>query len=188
MQQFIRNGIVCVLLLSAVFCRAEKAAVTHEFSTMNSNGTLVYPPKSDNPDKPDYTIGKTDLLIYTCSGTNATFGGDLYNDLGYKKISINLPSSNRFVTTTAIDSLTEIQIWHYPMNTCTNIKVQLSRDSVHWVNMTGATTYETDHVRATFVPGRYYVRVRNTSSTSVSLWKIKYTFGDCNCVMYIPEN
>ena len=176
MQKFIRNGIVCLLLLSPVFCRA-KTPVTHEFSKMSIPSEIQF----SNSNK----VAKTDLLTYTCSG-EAVFGAAIVSPL--TQLSINFPKSkkNVEVITTAIDSLASIKIWRVVENDVRdNVIIYLSRDGEHWV--TAESAYSADDVTASFVPGRYYVRLTNPTGNKTSIYKIKYTFGDCNCVLYIPE-
>jgi hypothetical protein len=139
------------------------------------------------------TVGKTDLATYTCTGTNAEFGSDLVNPAGNKKISINLPTSNRYVTTSAVEDLAGLEIKFYRNNDHDpKLKLQLSRDSVHWTDAITPTsetkTYRETKIIADFVPGRYYVRLTNTtSSKAISIYQIIYSFGSCNCMLYIPE-
>lgn len=175
-----------MLLLCVAVCRAEKSPVEHEFQTMSKDAAQL---SCSNENK----VGVTPLATYTCTGTNAEFWKDLINASSYKVISINLPDANNFVTTSAIEDLAGIQILHYP-NTggnvpCTNITLQLSRDSVHWTDaIVQDGMYTNSYINANFVPGRYFVRLTNTNGTDVSIYKIIYRFDSgCNCVLYIPE-
>lgn len=94
-----------------------------------------------------------------------------------------------FVTTSAIDSLAGIKVWHYSSGTAARqVKLQLSRDSIHWSSYIEPDgMYGNGSFQAEFVPGRYFVRLTLTNSTPVSLYKIQYSFGACNCFLYIPE-
>lgn len=179
MKQLLRFRVLALLLLCAAVCNAEN--VEHEFRTMGA--AITYSPSNK--------IATTSLTTYTCTGGKKT---QFWLDLIYNTdISINLPDANDFVTTSAIEDLSGIKILHYP-NTkdkapCTNIILQLSRDSVHWTEpIQQDGMYTKSWIDADFVPGRYYVRLTNTTSKSVSLYKIIYRFGSgCNCVLYIPE-
>ena len=179
MKQLLRFRVLALLLLCAAVCRAEGDSLKHEFHVMSKDASQLSFSSSDK-------VGVTPLVTYTCTGTNAKFGVDV----SYKKyISINLPDANDFVTTSAIEDVAGIEIWHYPQTTCSNITIQLSRDSVHWTDaIIQDGMYRATRIVASFVPGRYYVRLTNTTSKSVSLYKIIYRFGSgCNCVLYIPE-
>lgn len=174
MTSILRHRVLLLLLLCTALCRAEN--VTHRFHEM---GAAIIPPSNK--------IAITPLATYTCTGgENTKFGVDVSNKT---YISINLPDANNFVTTSAIENLSGIAIWHYPLTTCNNIILQLSRDSVHWTEaIIQAGMYSSQRIAADFVPGRYYVRIKNTTGDDVSLWKIIYSFGSgCNCVLYIPE-
>jgi len=173
MKKTLRYPILVVFILCAALCCAED--VTHYFYTMGDGISYT----SSNK------VATTSLTTYTCTGTNAKF----WKDITYSTyISINLLDANDFVTTSAIEDLSGIQIWHYPQTQRTNITLQLSRDSVHWTEpIVQDGMYQNSWVNANFVPGNYYVRLTNTDGTDVSLYKIIYRFGSCNCVLYIPE-
>ena len=174
--------LIGLLLLCPAISRAQRSPVTHTFHSDSGDKTKLYFSK-------DNKTGYTPLLTYTCSNS-ATFG--TYT-VGYTPtICINLPEKDDYVTTTAVDSLRGVTIGFYP-NTAKrhDVKLQLSRDSIHWSDsIVSSLMYNTaGTIRANFVPGRYYVRITNTTKKykSVSLWYIEYSFGDCNCIMYIPE-
>ena len=173
---------ICWMLLSPAICMAQRNPVRHTFHSDSGDPSKL---RFENGNK----TGVTPLLTYTCSN-NAVFG--IYT-VGYTStICINLPGKDDFVTTTAVDSLRGVMIGFYP-NTDKrhDVKLQLSRDSIHWSDsIVSDLMYNTKGlIRATFVPGRYYVRIKNSTikKEQVSLWYIEYLFGDCNCVLYIPE-
>ena len=184
MKQLLRFRILALLLLCAAVCRAEGDSLKHEFHVMSKDASQLSFSSSDK-------VGVTPLVTYTCTGTNAKFGVDIRTGIApaSKKICINLLDAGNFVTTSAIEDLAGIEIWHYPQTTCSNITLQLSRDSAHWTDaIIQDGMYRATRIVASFVPGRYYVRLTNTTSKSVSLYKIIYRFGSgCNCVLYIPE-
>ena len=183
MRKAIRHSVLYLLLLCPAFCWAQRANLVHDFHAMLSKSQLTFP----SP----YQVARTPELWYSCSG-GATFGTSIVTVGGKNLVSINLTGANHIVTTSALDSLSRIQIIYYPANfKATNIELQLSRDSVHWSNpIVPDNMYENSgSITASFVPGRYYVRLTNTSSASskrVSIYKIKYSFDYCNCFMYIP--
>lgn len=175
--------IMGLLLLSPALGWAQRSPVTHNFHSMSGDATKL---KFENA----YKTGITPLLTYTCSN-NAVFGTYTDKITGLSKVSLNLPGNGDFVTTTAVDSLRGVTIGFYPSDkTRSNIELTLSRDSVHWSEpVTPDLMYNASGaIVANFVPGRYYVRLRNkVGNKATSLWYITYTFGDCNCVLYIPE-
>ena len=163
---------------------AAKDNVTHIFHEMSNPSEIAFTNYNRH--------AETALCSYQCSGTNAEF----YRDLVYNsRISINLPGSERYVTTSAIDSLAGLQIRYYHVaGEDPKLRLTLSRDSVIWsapIAFTDTTNLDTKqrNITATFTPGRYYVRISNTVGTrKVSIDRLVYSFGDCpNCFMYIEE-
>ena len=153
----------------------------HDFDALNANSQITF--------YDTWHIAKTPELWYTCTG-GATFGMDIFNKQ-IKRLSINLTGENHVVTTSALDSLSGVQIFYLPdkISTSSNLRLQLSRDSVHWSDTIPVNRY-TGSIIASFVPGRYYVRLTNIPSKytkQLSIFEIWYSFGDCNCMMYIPE-
>ena len=176
-MRYLLRIVLLTMLLSSAICRAEKQPVTHNFQSDSADPTKLKFSNSNH-------TGTTPLLTYTCTG-GAVFGPDLS---GNKKVAINLASSGNTVTTTAVDSLAVMDICHYPSSSkCENIKVQLSRDSVHWTGPMEAE-YSKGHIWLRFIPGKYFVRFTNTSSTKVSIYQIEYAFDGCDCFLYIPED
>lgn len=179
-MKYLLRIVLLTMLLSPAIGRAEKPSETHNFQSDSADPAKL---KFSNTNH----TGTTPLLTYTCTG-GALFGPDLINPSATKKIAINLASSGNTVTTTAVDSLAVMDICHYPSSSkCENIKVQLSRDSVHWTGPMEAE-YSKGHIWLRFIPGKYFVRFTNTSSTKVSIYQIEYAFDGCDCFLYIPED
>lgn len=174
--------IMGLLLLSPALGWAQRSPVRHTFHSDSRDPSKL---RFANGNK----TGITPFLTYTCSN-DAVFGT---YEVGYTPtICINLPRNGDFVTTTAVDSLRGVTIGFYPdTEKRHDVKLQLSRDSVHWSDsIVSDLMYNSKtSISASFVPGRYYVRIKNSTikKKPVSLWYIEYLFGDCNCVMYIPE-
>ena len=172
--------VLLTMLLSPAIGRAERPSVTHNFHSDSADPAKL---KFSN----SYLTGITPLLTYTCTG-GATFGLDLINPSATKKIAINLASSGSTVTTTAADSIAVLDIFHFPTNSkCENIKIQLSRDSVHWTDYMDAE-YSNGEIWLRTIPGKYHIRITNTTSTKVSIREIRYSFDGCDCFLYIPED
>lgn len=176
--------LIAFLFLCPALCRAEKPDVTHNF-----HNDAPYAAKLKFYD--DNHVGVTPLLTYTCSG-GAEFWKDLFNKKdSEKKISINFSGINQFVTTSAVEDLSELEIKFYPASEYRpNLELRLSYDSIHWSNPIDADYSLKGFVKASFLPGKYYVRLKNTSASAdrhASVFEIKYSFSDgCNCFMYIP--
>ena len=178
-MKYLLRIVLLTMFLSSAICRAEKPPVTHDF-----NLDAAYPTKLRFSNS-NYT-GTTPLLTYTCTG-GAIFGMDQINPSASKEIAINLPSSGSMVTTTAADSIAVIDIYHFPTSKCKNIKIQLSRDSVHWTDYMDAE-YKDGEIWLRTIPGKYHIRITNTTSTKVSIREIRYSFDGCDCFLYIPED
>ena len=172
--------IITTLCLLCAGIRAESITTTQDFSSMASLGTLTFTLSN--------TVGTTDFVTYTCSGTNAEFGADhVYRT----KISIRLPKNGSTVTTSRIDELKEILIKFYPSGEYRpNLRVQLSRDGETWGDpLTGDKIdyTSTGDITVTIPRNNYYVRIRNNSSTKeVSIVSITYYQDHCNCFTYEP--
>ena len=162
---------------------AAKDNVTHVFQTMSSSGQIVYSLSN--------THAVTALCTYHCTGKNAEF----FTDLVYKKqLSINLPTYETYVTTSAIDSLSGLQIQYYhESGKDPGLQLTLSRDSITWsapivISTTTNLGACQKKLTATFTPGRYYVRISNNVAKKASIDQLVYSFGECpNCFMYYIE-
>ena len=181
MRKILRNSVLFILLLCPAFCWAQRERLVHNFDTLNAKSQIQF--------YDTWRKAKTPELWYNCTG-GATFGLDIIK-ASPRRICINLTGVNHVVTTSALDSLSGVQIWYLPdkIITSSDLRLQLSRDSIHWSDTIPANRSH-GLFAASFVPGRYYVRLTNTSSNtnrSLSIFEIWYSFGDCNCMMYIPE-
>ena len=176
-------SVFSLVLLSSVFCRAEKTPVYHHFSTMVSQGKVTI-------NSPTNTQARTELCTYTCT-SGAVFGFDYFSGDGNKKISINYSAVDQVMTTTAIDSLAGLVIYYYyqnkPSAKVPDIELRLSRDSVRWSAPIEASNDGNGTINASFVPGRYYVRLTSKNGNRASVFAIRYSFGGCNCFLHIPE-
>lgn len=169
--------VLLTMLLSPAIGRAEKPSVTHNF-----HSDSVDPAKLTFANS--YHTGITPLLTYTCTG-GAVFGLDAVSKSN--TICMNLGACGNTVTTTAADSIAVIDIYHFPVSKCENIKIQLSRDSVHWTDYMDPE-YGNGEIWLRTIPGKYHIRITNTTSTKVSIREIRYSFGGCDCFLYIPED
>lgn len=166
--------LVCLLVLCTTICHAETITTTHVFSNMGTQ--IKY---SDGN-----TVAKTELLTYTCK--NAKFDADPNKTHG--KISIFMEKSSATVTTTQIDNLKEIDIYHYPQeNLSSSIVVSVSTDEQNWEKIEVVNQLSA-YVRATMpATGDYYVRIES-DETDFYIHQITYYTEKCACFPYIkPE-
>ena len=178
MKDIRRISVLVLGILCAVFSYADKSPVTHYFNTMFPSAGLSV--------SADSKTGTTSLLTYTCTD-GATFGYDLV----YKTIvSINFPSKGATMTTTAVDSLARVIVEYYFSDSSPLIELRLSRDSTHWTDpLTPDVTVSTNpgYAEYNFVPGKYYIRLTSNNKKAASIFQLSYSFGWCNCFLYIPE-
>jgi len=164
-----------------MWCRAAIESVTHDFNSMYTASTLT----TSSP----YTVGETELVTYTCAGTDAKFWLDPVNPLGSQLISINLPSSNCSVTTTTVENLAEIEVRYlHQTGESPSIELKLSQDGTEWETIepdTHETLSQSGVITASFDPGTYYVRLTNTSTKNASIYQIQYGIEVCNCLRVV---
>ena len=173
-MRFKTIGILLTLTLSSAICRAE--TLVHDFQEMPSPGTIVYTEKN--------TIGTTAELTYTCSD-GASFGSACY---GGTRICINFREKYDQVILSPIEHLAGITIDYFQENTShDNFEICLSRDGSTWTKPIAQDVNNKGRTVVTFVPGSYYVRIRNRYAKKAAIWQMTYTFGDCNCFLYFPE-
>lgn len=174
-----RISVLVLFVLCAMMSYADKDPVEHDFNALITASKIAFTNKN--------TTAETALLTYTCAGTNARFYQDFFNPDGKKLITINFQGSNDRVTTTAVDSLAEIFVYYDDEGSVHTFELRLSRDSVHWTDPIDPYNSVDGLVKYSFVPGRYHVRLTNTANNKTSIFKLTYSFGWCNCFLYIPE-
>lgn len=169
--------LVCLLVLCTTICHAEIITTVHNFHAMSGDDTQIQ--YSNN------TIAETPLLTYTCK--NAKFAAD--PDKTHGKISIFMDKSSATVTTTQIDNLKEIDIYHYPQeNLSSRIVVSVSTDEQNWEKIEVVNQLSA-YVRATMpATGDYYVRIECNGKDFYYIHQITYYTEKCACFPYIkPE-
>ena len=179
MKKLLHISLPVLFSLCTVFAYADRDSEVHNFQSLSSTGKIVY--KNDNK------TGVTDLLTYTCTGSE--FGEDFFSS-SLKKISINFGSKNAMVTTTAVDSVERVMVnylYDSDPKKRPSIELRLSRDSVHWTEPIEPTSSGLGNYEFNFVPGRYFIRLTNMNSNKASITSLRYYFGWCNCFLYIPE-
>lgn len=173
-------SLLVMFSLCAVVTYADRGDVEHDFEALTLSSKLTF-------ENSNHT-GITGLLTYTCTN-GAVFGKDLIYAEAYKKTCINFGSEGCTVTTTAVDSVARVIVYYYRVSDSKTptIELRLSRDSVHWTDPIEPTSSSGANYEFNFVPGRYYIRLTNQNKNKASINKIKYSFGWCNCFLYIPE-
>ena len=160
---------ILLLALSAAVGSVEAGSATHMFYSM-AGSTLIF----SNNNK----TGTTSLLTYQCNGS-AEFAATTIN----KQSTICLKmtnSSSEMVSDRPIPNLSNLQVYYYPKSQNTNIQVYLSKDGVHWGDPVSGT-YTTTGIDLTFPQSDYYIRLTNTTATTVWIEGMFYTWGDCDC-------
>lgn len=164
-----RHSVILLLALSVAVSSVEAGSVTHEFKT---SGTITF----SNNNK----TGTTDLLTYQCNGS-AVFEPNTKIDKLLPTICLKMTnSSSEVVSDRPIPNLNSLQVYYYPESPHTNIQVYLSKDGIHWGDPLSGTYYTTG-IDLTFPQSDYYIRLTNTTATTVWIKGIKYTWGDCDC-------
>ena len=167
--------LVCLLVLCTTICHAETITTTHVFSNM---GTQIQ--YSNNN-----TVAKTELLTYTCKN-GAKF--DAAPNKTHGNISIFMEGFGVAVTTTQIDNLKEIDIYHYPQEDLSSrVVVFVSTDEQNWEKIE-VVNQQSAYVRATMpATGDYYVRIERNGK-DFYIHQITYYTEKCACFPYIkPE-
>jgi hypothetical protein len=166
-------------MLCTTIYGVEIVTTTHNFSAMIGDKAQI-----EFSDK--NAIAKTPLLTYKCT-PGAKFDADPYKTFG--KISIFMTEPGATVTTTQIDNLKEIDIYHYPQgeDLSSRIVVSISTDGENWEKLQVKNQLSV-YVRATMpATGDYYVRIER-SGQNFYIHQIEYTTEKCACFPYIkPE-
>ena len=177
-------SLVCLLMLCTTIYGVEIVTTTHVFDEMYKQGQMSVTNQNQS------ILATTETLTYTCTN-GAKFYADPYKTFG--KISIFMEGSGVAVTTTQIDNLKEIDIYHYPQgkDLSSKIVVSISTDGENWEKLQLKNQVSV-YVRATMpATGDYYVRIErdgNDGKNFFYIHQIEYTTEKCACFPYIkPE-
>lgn len=171
-------SLICLLMLCTTIYGVEIVTTTHNFSAMSGDKAQIEFSESN-------TVAKTPLLIYTCA-KGARFHAD--SNVAFGMISIFMNTTDATVTTSQIDNLKEIDIYHYPQEDLSSkIVVSISTDGQNWEKLQ-VKNQVSAYVRATMpATGDYYVRIER-SGQDFYIHQIEYTTEKCACFPYIkPE-
>lgn len=170
-------GLLVCCFCSITIAKAEVITTPHVFGEMYKQGQMEVTEQN--------TVAETDLLTYTCSN-GAKF--DAAPNKTYGNISIFMEGFGVAVTTTQIDNLKEIDIYHYPQqDLASKIVVSVSTDEQNWEKIE-VVNQQSAYVRATMpATGDYYLRIQRNSQ-NFYIHTIKYTTEQCACFPYIKSN
>ncbi len=176
----IRNAFLGLSFMLCCAMPLSAEETTHNFKDMITASTLTL----TNSNK----TGATDLFTYCCSGT-AVFGLDLVNSTSYKVAALNMSTATSVVVSDkAIEGLTNIRISHLPTNaTRTNLHIWISTDGAAWTDVSASAVYNKGQIDISLDRGDYYIKLTSTSSSSLSINEMKYTWETCNCFPFSAE-
>lgn len=169
-------SLICLLMLCTTIYGVEIVTTTHVFDEMYKQGQMNVTDQNK--------LATTETLTYTCTN-GAKFDADPYKTYG--KISIFMDKSSATVTTSQVDNLKEIDIYHYPQEDLSSkIVVSISTDGENWEKLQLKNQVSV-YVRATMpATGDYYVRIERSGPFYIH--QIEYTTEKCACFPYIkPE-
>lgn len=174
-------SLIFLLMLCTTIYGVEIVTTTHVFDEMYKQGQMSVINQNQS------ILATTETLTYTCTN-GAKFYADPYKTFG--KISIFMTEPGATVTTTQVDNLKEIDIYHYPQEDLSSkIVVSISTDGENWEKLQLINQVSV-YVRATMpATGDYYVRIEQRSGQDdFYIHQIKYTTEKCACFPYIkPE-
>lgn len=168
-----------VCTLSSVFCRAESAAIMHDFNEMVSEGTLNFPYRPS-----DYSVGVTDLVTYTGS-SGGGFG--LYGTPPDAVSCITLPTGGVIQTSPAVENLTYLTVTHTLGVNPTGVRLYISTDNSSWTEITSSASMNSWAIEAPMpAKGNYYIKIVNTGS-AINFLSFQYTYESCHCLRVVID-
>ena len=141
-------------------------------------------PKSELtfPNRPDYSVGVTDLVTYTGS-TGGGFGlykGDYY--------CIALPKDGVIQTSPAVENLTYLTVTHTLGIKPTGVSVLISTDNSTWTDITSPEMLNSWAIEAPMpTKGNYYVKVVNNTGSAINFLSFQYTYESCHCLRVVID-
>lgn len=174
--------IVGICTLSSALCRAESAAIPHNFQTLYSLGNLTFPGAPS-----DFSYATTDLVTYTGS---ASGGFDKYGGTTW---CVSLPVRNSVMQTSpAVENLTRLTLTHTYGSSPNWIQVWISTDNSSWTNISASVTYGSSTIDAPMpTKGNYYIKLINKGTSSpaqpVNILSFRYVYEPCHCLRVVSE-
>jgi len=167
--------LLSICTLGSAFCRAESAAITHDFHEMNSAGTLTF--LSDNK------VGVTDKVTYTCMGSGVFTNVD---DKGVI-IGIRLSNNDSVQTSPAVENLKRLQLLHNKGSVPSGVKIYTSMDNSTWTDISSSAICSKSDIDVPITKGDYYIKVVNKTGAVLNLLSFSYTYDPCHCLRVVSE-
>ena len=167
--------LLSICTLGSAFCRAESAAITHDFDKMNSAGTLTF--LSDNK------VGVTDKVTYTCMGkgefTNVADKGVI--------IGIKLSPNDSVQTSPAVENLKRLQLLHNKGSVPSGVKIYTSTDNSTWTDISSSAICSKSDIDVPITKGDYYIKVVNKTGAVINFLSFSYIYDPCHCLRVVSE-
>lgn len=168
--------LLSICTLGSAFCRAESAAITHDFNVMNKAGTLTY--------LSDYKIGVTNEVTYTCMGkgvfTNVAGTGGFI-------IGIKLSKNDSVQTSPAIANLKRLQLLHNKGSVPSGVKIYTSTDNSTWTDISSSAICSKSDIDVPITKGDYYIKVVNKTGADINFLSFSYIYDPCHCLRVVSE-
>ena len=168
--------LLSICTLGSAFCRAESAAITHDFHEMYySAGTLTF--LSDNK------VGVTSEVTYTCMGN-----GEFTNvaDKGVI-IGIKLSNNDSVQTSPAVENLKRLQLLHNKGSVPSGVKIYTSTDNSTWTDISSSAICSKSDIDVPITKGNYYVKVVNKTGAVINFLSFSYIYDPCHCLRVVSE-
>lgn len=165
--------LLSICTLGSAFCRAESAAITHDFDKMNSARTLTY--------LNDYKIGVTNEVTYTCMGKG------VFTNVGGFIIGIQLSNNDSVQTSPAIANLKRLQLLHNKGSVPSGVKIYTSTDNSTWTDISSSAICSKSDIDVPITKGDYYIKVVNKTGAVINFLSFSYTYDPCHCLRVVSE-
>ena len=165
--------LLSICTLSSAFCRAESAAITHDFDKMKGTMTFL----SDNK------VGVTSEVTYTCMGngvfTNVADKGVI--------IGIRLSNNDSVQTSPAVENLKRLQLLHNKGSVPSGVKIYTSTDNSTWTDISSSATCSKSDIDVPITKGNYYIKVVNKTGAVINFLSFSYIYDPCHCLRVVSE-
>lgn len=177
---FDKRGLILVMMSLLALCvyADDSFTIAHEFNTPSDR--IVY----SNENK----TATTDSVVYQCYRNAKFFSHETKTNY---KVCLFMENNQDSMVTSKIAGLKRIRFYYYQesIDRYETIAVKVSRDGVHWIDVSSRIEHMAGRVDVTIPQrGNYHVKVINTgSSKPFYIWKFLWTIELCNCFEYLPN-
>lgn len=177
---FDKRGLIFVMMSLLALCvyADDSFTIAHEFNTPGNR--IAY----SNANK----TATTDSVVYQCYRNAVFFSHETKTNY---KVCLFMENNQDSMVTSKIVGLKRIRFYYYPQDKdrYATIAVKVSRDGVHWIDVSSRIEHIAGSVDVTIPQrGNYHVKVINTgSSKQFYIWKFLWTIELCNCFEYLPN-